>query len=173
MFQEELINKHKAKIINAAVILICLFIALKVYGSQVKTINSLEQAKDGEAKKNDVMNEISVLDKRINAYSKLFGKLDSESVINSVNNIAKISNIDIVSVRPGNEQKGAEYIKIPLEVVIDINSFNSLGNFVKNIENDKIVYVFDGMELRAGMMGDSGKPKLSATLRLNAIASSN
>ena len=161
----ELLNKHKNKIINIAVIIIALIIANKVYEGQVSRVESLREKKETESKINDVLGEISQLDKKLDTYNNLLSGKDPGLTLNTISNIAKQSNVRILSIKPGSEERFPEYVKLPFDLTITAANYHTLGKFISNIENHQNVYIVEGL----GSHFDKEQKRLSVNLRISAI----
>ena len=161
----EFINKNKNTFFNIVLILLALFISSKIYKSQGKTMESLREQTQEESKKNEVLQDISSLEKKIGLYKDLLNKKDAASAINTFGNIAKESNVDIISIKPYPEQKFTEYIKIPFELSVNAPNYHSLGKFISRIENQQDVYMIDSLSINA-----NNQPKeLNASLKVSTV----
>ena len=105
--------EDKNRILSIALILLTLVITTYIYRTQSKYTNQLNVKKDTELKKNELFNQLSRTEKNLQYYKTLFNKKDSSSVINTITNLAKDSNIKIISIKPNREEKRLEYIKYP------------------------------------------------------------
>lgn len=129
-----LITKYKNKIFNIAIIILTLIIVSNIYKSQTKNIESLKETRDTEIKKNEVLTSISQLEKKINIYKSLLSKKDISLVINTIGNIARDSNVKIISVQPQAEENYPAYVRYPFDLVISVDGYHSIGKFVSKIE---------------------------------------
>jgi len=143
-----LANKNKNKVLNFAVIIVAFIIAGNIYKQQTREIESLKSKNNMETKKNTVIENINKLEKSIGAYKGLLAKKDASSVINTVGNIAKESGVKIVSVKPIAEQRQADYIKFPLNLVLTVPNYHTLGSFISKIESYQDVYVVEGIDIK-------------------------
>lgn len=164
-----LANKNKNKLLNLAVIIIAFMIASNIYRQQTREIESLKSKSNTETKKNTVIENISNLEKSIGTYKNLLAKKDAGSVINTVSNIAKESGVKIVSVKPSAEQRQADYIKFPLNLVLSVPNYHTLGRFISKIESYQDVYVVESIEIR---FQEQAK-ELAVSLIISSIAFTN
>lgn len=164
----ELSNKYKNKILNIAIIILALIISSNIYKKQAKEIESLKGKTNVEIKKNNMLKNISQLEKRINTYRNLFAKKDVSLVINTISNIAKESGIKIVSIKPIPEQRQIypEYIKFPFNLVLTASKYHALGKFISKVEGYRDVYVVDSLEMRF----EPTKEELTVNLKVSSIA---
>jgi len=144
------IGKYKNKIlnINIALIIVALIIANNIYKRQTVTMALLKRNNDAEIKKNEVLENISQLEKKINSYKNALNKKDMTLVMNAVNNIAKELGIKIISFKPQNEKDYSVYVKYPFNLAIGIKDYHQLGRFVAKIENSADIYMVDSMNIR-------------------------
>lgn len=170
----ELAAKYKAKIINAAVIILALVIAGNIYKSQAKGLELLRERNQTEAKKNTVLQDISRLEKRLTSYKGFFAKKEAGAIINTLSNLAKESGIKILSIRPGREERYRDYAKLPFELSVNSPDYNAIGKFVSRIENHQDVYLVENLGIRPGNIDntekqDTKKQGLEADLTLSTV----
>ncbi len=150
--REELIDlflKGKKRVLSIGIIIVTLIIALIIYSAQTQQIESLQSKKDAELKKNDVLEEISRVEKTIKLYRNVLSKKEASSVINTVSNIARDSNVRVISVNPGNEENQPLYIKTPFILVISADNYHAIGKFISKIENQSDIYFVDAISIRS------------------------
>ena len=135
-----LVIKGRKNVLMAGIIVFTLIIALIIYRIQDKNIGLLHVKKDAEQKKNEILKEISQSEKTIKLYKNLLSQKDASSVMNTVSDIARGSNINLISIKPGNEENQPLYIKTHFIVVIGTDSYNAIGKFVSLIENEPNIY---------------------------------
>lgn len=158
-----LIKKYKKKILNIAIIFILtLIINNAVYKRQTQIIESLEQKKDSEIKKNALLEGFTYLEKSFNSYKNLFYKKDVSLIINTINNIAKEADVKVISIKPDKERDYTAYIEYPFKLVISSASYHAIGNFISKIENSPDIYMVESMEIELG----TGWTDLNLTGRL-------
>ncbi|MCX5710323.1 MAG: type 4a pilus biogenesis protein PilO [Candidatus Omnitrophica bacterium] len=162
-----LLTKYKNVLINAAVILLAIFIAFNfIYKKQQANIAILEESKKTEEKKNLVLDSISSLEKKIDAYSRLLVKKDATSVINSITEMARASGIRIISIRPALEQQRSDYIRSTFDLSVKADTYQALGRFVSNMENYSDVYTVDSVDIHTDTQGEG----LLINLKISSIA---
>lgn len=162
----ELINKNKGAFFNITLILLSLFISIKIYKSQGKTIESLREQTLEESKKNEVLLDILSLEKKIGLYKDLLHKKDATVALSTLDNLAKESNINILSIRPYPVEEFTDYIKISFELSLNAPNYHSLGKFISRIENQQDVYMIDSLSIRA----NNELKGLNVSLKVNTIA---
>ena len=161
----EFINKYKKYLLNIVVILAALIIASKIYKGQDKILENLREEAQETTKKNEVLQDLSQLEKRVSLYNNLFSKKDASAAINTISNIAKESNIKIISIRPLSEQRSPEYIKIPLDLTVSAPDYHALGKFISRVENQQDVYFIDSMAIST----DTQTKKMTTNLKISTV----
>ena len=149
--REKLMNlflKGRKKVLSIGIILFTLIITLIIYRIQTKKIESLYITKDTEQKKNEVLKEISQLETRIKFYKNLLSKKDASLVMNTISNIAKDSNVMLISTKPGTEENQPLYIKYPFVLVIGADSYHAIGKFISKIENHPDIYLVEAISIK-------------------------
>ena len=148
----DFISRYKNKFlnINIVIIIVALIIANNIYKRQTNIIGSLKQNKDAEIKKNEILGSIAQLEKKINAYKDFLNinKGDKSLIMSTINDIAKDSDVKIVSFRPESEIDYYAYVKYPIFLVINAKDYNQIGRFMSKIENSSYVYMVDNLNIR-------------------------
>ena len=150
--KEKLINlflKGRKRVLSIGIIILTLVITLIIYRIQIKKVESLHVNKDTEQKKNEVLNEISRSEKTVKLYKNLLSQKDVSSVMNTISDIARDSNVRLVSIRPGNEEKQPLYTKYPFILVIGADNYHVIGKFISSIENQSDIYFMDAISIRS------------------------
>jgi len=160
------INQHKNKLFNLAAIVLALIVSNNIYKAQQKEASQITERKNTEIKKNSELEQISRLERNISSYRNLLAKREPNEVMNTLNTIAKNSGIKIVSIKPGNEQKSTDYVRFPFNLVISVNDYHSIGEFISKVESYKDFFIVDGLEIRS----DSNTKGLSVTLTISTIS---
>jgi len=171
----ELFEKNKNKILNFGIIILALFIAFQIYKSSDGQLNSLSQQKDDELKRNQAMEEIAVLEKKIDGYKKIFVKEDLSSVMDTISNIAKNCSVKILSIKPSNEEANPDYLKSTFLITLNTPNYHSLGNFVSQIESYKDIYMVDEVNIDSAGINQSPEStskntNLSVSLKISTIS---
>ncbi|MDD2688761.1 MAG: type 4a pilus biogenesis protein PilO [Candidatus Omnitrophica bacterium] len=164
-----LVDKHKNKLLNIAVIILALILTYNIYKQYLADKASLEQKKEMELKKRTALENISQLELKIQSYQNLLSEKGASVLINNINSLAKDSGVKIISVRPAEKVQEEEYIKFPFELVINAPSYHAVGNFVSKLESSPEVFLVEVVKIRQ----DSGEKSLSADLRVTNIVLGN
>ena len=160
------INKNKNKLFNLAVLIIAFIIASNIYKYQTKKLEALKKRSDMEKRKNAVIENISGLEKSIDAYKNFLVKKDASSVINTISNIAKESRIRIISIRPTSEHRYPDYIKLPFDLSFTAPNYHTLAGFISKIETYQDVYVVEAIEIRSQEQAN----ELAVNLTVSSVA---
>jgi Tfp pilus assembly protein PilO len=162
----DFINKRKNLIFNIALVLGAVFIAYNfIYTRHLRDLASLKQQKETEIKKNAVLEEISKLEKRLNAYKNFLVKKDTGLVIGTLSDMAKATGLEISSIRPETEQKFLTYTKVPFSLEMYADNYHALGEFISKVENSPDIYTLEDINIRTQGQGN----KLSVNLKVNKI----
>ena len=173
MEKMELFEKYKNKILNFGIVILALFIALQIYEKGDQQINSLIRQKDDAIKKNKVMEEIAGLEKRMEAYKKVFVKKDISSVMNTISGIAKNSSVKIISIKPSNEEAYANYTKSSFLINVSAPNYHFLGDFISRIESCKDVYLVGEVSISSpdsDQETEEDKADLNVSLQISTIS---
>ena len=163
----ETMVKNKNKIFNILFLLFSLFVAGQIYGKQLKRRDLLVERKDLESKKNVILDGISNTDKRIESYKSLLERDDPSKVISIVSNIANQTEVKIISIKPDQQQRLSEYVKIPYRMELITASYHNLGYFLSRLESHGSVFMVDAIEVRKEGLSKDLKVTLTASLITN------
>ncbi len=165
-----LINQYKTKVLNIGLIILALIIAGGIYDGQVKDMDSLKEKKETETKKNKLFESIAGLEKEVSSYENFFIEKDMNSVIGTISNIARASNVNIISIKPEAEEKNPDYIKLPLGLTVGADNYHTLGKFISNIEGAQDLFIIDTISIKPQEATTAGQNKeLVANLRISTI----
>jgi Tfp pilus assembly protein PilO len=145
----DLFFKGRKRILSIGIILFTLFITLIISRIQTKQIESLHANKDTELKKNEVLNEISRSEKTIKLYKNLLSQKDASSVMNTVSDIARDSNVRLISIKPAREENQPLYIKYPFVLVIASDNYHAIGKFISKLESQSGIYFINTISIRS------------------------
>ena len=152
-----IVNKHKRKLLNIVVLIISLIIAYNIFKSQSLKAASLEQKKETEMKKNEVLAEINKLENKVDSYKKFINRKDIPSVINTINNIAKDSMVKIVSIKPQpNRDDNPDYTVYSFSLAVNAEDYHALGRFIAKLESSGDLYGVDSLNIRELSEGARG-----------------
>lgn len=166
------LNKYKNTFLNIGVIIIFLVITNGIYKNQNLTAKKLEKDREAEIKKNAALTAISTLEKKIGLYRNFLNKKDLSSIINNISNIAKESQIKIISIRPQNEKDQGDYIKYPFSLSITAKDYHQLGQFIAKLESSSDIYIIESIAVRpraAEAQPSKQAEKVSAELTLSTV----
>lgn len=156
---ENYINRYKNKILNVAIIVVSLFTAYNIYKDQAKIIQNLNGNKQKEIEKNEILGNISKVDKKIRAYKAFMNKKDVSLIIDNLGNIAENSNTKIISIKPDPDQTYPLYIKYAFNLGVEVDNYNTLGKFINKLEKSDDIYVIEGLSVSAEHTSKEGEIK--------------
>ncbi|MFA6129905.1 MAG: type 4a pilus biogenesis protein PilO [Candidatus Omnitrophota bacterium] len=172
MITMDFFSKNKNKVINAGVILLALIVALFLFNMQNQQLTTLEENKNEEIKKSEVIDNLIRVEKRINTYKQAFNRKDLGSVIDAMTDISKGTKVKIVSVKPGTEQKYPEYIKTSFLIVVRVESYHALGQFISKVENYKDLFIVEDVSIStptSTQLNRSEEAGLDISLKISTI----
>lgn len=180
MINYNLIERNKNKIINFCVIILALVIALQFYRSTNVQVSFLIQQQNNELEKNKVVEDIAILEKKAEAYKKVFVKKDLASIIDIISGIAKNTSVKILSVKPFAEEVLDNYFNSSFLITLNAPSYHALGDFISKIENHKDIYLVSEVRINSTTANvDLTAPNvdstvsnvdLSVSLKINTIS---
>lgn len=151
---------EKLKVPNIIIIIVVIIVAYNIYNSQVKNIESLKKKIVMEQDKNKVLTNLVDLKTKLDAYLALLGRKEVRIFMSSIQNFAKESSVNIVSIKPRTEQPKADYIILPFDLSVTARDYNSLARFINKIENSKDVYFVDSSSIAPSGSGQGLKVDL-------------
>jgi len=172
-----LINQHKNKFINSAILIIAVVIAFNIHVGENKKIAVLEEQKNQELRKNEILNEIAALEKKVSTYRKQVNNKEISGVINKIGNIAKDSRVDLLSINPKQKIDYELYTKYDFGIDVSASSYHNIGKFISSLENDPDIYFVDNIAISLEQAEqedkDKNMQKLKADLQVSTILVKN
>lgn len=142
------IEKYKNKIINIAVIVLAVIIAVNIYKNHVISITALNSQKQKEIEKNEIITNIIKLQKEFNAYKSLINGKDVSLAINNLNIIAKDAGVKINSIKPEQTKIEGIYETYSFQLEISAQNYENVGNFISSLESDPMIFIIDSMKFK-------------------------
>jgi len=139
------LTKHKNKVLNILILILFLFAAQRIYGIKLNEKRSLSFKKEQEIKKNQVLAQIVGLEKNISAYKKILRQKDSAYFIDKLSNLAKDSEVKIISIKPVREIAGGVYTRYPFGLSVSALGYHAIGKFISRIENSRDVFIVESI----------------------------
>jgi len=143
----DFVNNNKNKVLTFGFILLVIFAALKLYSSQNQQLASLEENKNEEIKKSASIESLIQVERKINNYKQAFGKKDLSSVVGAMTDLAKDTRVEVISIKPGNEQRFVDYVKSSFLIEIRAQDYHALGQFISNVENYKDLFFVEEVDI--------------------------
>ncbi|MFA6384497.1 MAG: type 4a pilus biogenesis protein PilO [Candidatus Omnitrophota bacterium] len=166
---EELIIKIQKNFVNIAVCVICVIVALRIYSAQNNRVEAIRAETDLESQKSAVLHDISNYESR---FKKLHGQVnikDDTAVINTLNTIAKDSQVKIIVLRPMPQEKISGYIRYPYSMSIAVDNYHMLGKFISVLESHPFMFSIVSMNVEADTSDESKRYKMQVNLEISTI----
>ena len=173
MIKIDQIIKNKNKLLNLGIILLLLYIAFQIYSYGNRQESRLAQQRGDELKKNKVIENITSLEKVMEGYKKALVKQDLGSIMDTMSNIAKSSSVEILSIKPLNQEVSTNYSRFSFAITAEAPDYHSLADFISKVENYKDVYFVDEVIVSSSESGsseDSAGTGLKVSLRISTIS---
>ncbi|MDD5097424.1 MAG: type 4a pilus biogenesis protein PilO [Candidatus Omnitrophica bacterium] len=151
-----------------------IFVTLYIYGGQNQQLALLEERKNEEIKKSEIIKDLIKVEEKINTYKETFSRKDLSSVIDAMTNIARDTGVKIISVKPGPEQQYTEYIKSTFLIVVRVANYHALGQFISKIENYKDLFLVEDISMTKISGKQAGKKveqDIDTNLKISTITS--
>lgn len=163
--------RNKNKMLNTAIILVSLFIALQIFKTMNNRKDILIGQKENELKKNKTIEDITSFEKTMGTYKKALVKLELGPIMDTMSSLAKGSSVNIVSIKPGNEEIHADYGKFSFSITAIAPDYHALGDFISRLENYSDIYFVDEVNISSQISGsaEGGSAGLSVILNLSTI----
>lgn len=141
--------KDKRHYFGMAIIIITIIFSLGINKNQAKKIESLTIERDAELNKSKVLTDISNSEKAMKSLKSTLAKKDIVSVTDILTNMAKNSNVALVSIKKISEENQPLYTSSHFVCVIGANSYHDVGRFISKIENHPGVFYIDTISIKA------------------------
>jgi len=168
----DFLNKHKKNILNVIVIMAALMIAGNIYKGQSKAIALLRERKESELRKNELLLALSQSEDKMNMYKDAIGKKNVSAIINTISNMAKDTEVNIISLKPEDAQADSFYMRYPFTLDIQADNYHSIGKFISRLESSPDIYIVELLTIKVATEG-SAESKLNAGIKLNTIGLKN
>jgi len=160
--------KSKVIVVNLIIIIIALFIAIKIYQSQTKEIESWQIQIEEEQTKQKIGKNISKLDNRLQQYRNQYVRKDTAIFMNNISNIAKELGIEIVTLKPAEERAYKNYTKPEFSFTVRAPNYETLVRFINRLEINSDFYTIEALDL--SYSDDNNFKGLTANLSVSSIA---
>jgi Tfp pilus assembly protein PilO len=157
--------KQQQMIVFAMVIFVAAFIGFNfIYKYNKKQLLIVQEEIEDETKKNEVLKDLSILDKRLQKYKvRSFTSVEVTPVLDKISSLAKDANILIETFSPMQLIQKREYVGIPLNIPLTCN-YHKLGKFVSLLESNKELILIKSLRITKPLESRSGTtniPKVS------------
>ncbi len=155
---------NKNKIVYIIFIGVCLLVARNIFMEGQKEVKKLTQRQDLEEKKNSVLNEIGLSEKKLTGYKKHLNIKDAAGVLESITNLAKSAGVKINSMKPQIQKDYPLFTYLSYDMNINSDKFHKIGRFIVLLENDPYMYFIENLGIsNKNIIESSG-----ASIKVNA-----
>jgi Tfp pilus assembly protein PilO len=160
----------KAKLINIGLVILSLIIAKNIYGSQMAKIKALKDNQNTEIKKNSLIGDIGMLEKKIQAYKQVLYKRDASAVISDISEMANSAQIKITSITPDKDREYAAYGEMSVRLTALAPDYHRIGDFISRLENSSGFYTIESLSMQPTSNRNMDSPdKLSFDMSVTAV----
>lgn len=162
---------NKNKIVYIILILVCLLIARNIFIAGQKEVKALTVRQEEEKKKNSILNEIGLLEKKLVTYKKMLNTKDTSGILDSITNLAKSSGIKILSMKPQIQKDQPLYTYLSYDLNVNADKFYKIGKFITLLENDPLVFFIDNLSITNKIVveGTSSVVKVNADFTVGTL----
>ncbi len=152
--KQELLSKHKNKIINLIILLVAFNIAKSIYQKQMAAIAQVRDQVDAQVKNNEVLGEISAQEKKIGIYKDYLNSKKIDEVLRNISEFAQQCGLEVSSARPLPKQDSADYLVHTFQCNLVAKDYHAVGRFINLIESHPNVYTVEEFTLRYNETGE-------------------
>jgi Tfp pilus assembly protein PilO len=168
---EVIINKLKGNLIGVLCVIAAFFIAFKVYRGKESEIQALKNQRVNEEKKNEVLVQISQLEKKLAELQDNVNNKDISQVLDKIGDFANVASVKIVKIVPLKDSVSGVYTKYPYELSLSAKNYHQIGKFISLLESSPDIYMIDDLFINNSSVGD--KSSVSASLTVYTIMVKN
>lgn len=163
-------NQYRKQLINLPVIILALVMANNIRKAQVRTVESLKLQKNEVIKQNEILAEIKQSQEKLNFYKNVLKQKDRTILMNTIGNIAKESEVRILSIKPLKERDYPAYVQYPFTLSISANNYHLIGKFISRLESSADIYWVDSLDMSPAQESETSLIKgINAGLTLSTI----
>ena len=160
----EMFYQHKNKVVNTAILILAMLLAHNIYQHQLRVGASLRQRIDTEEKKNVILNNIQLLEKKIKDYKNFFNRKDISVAMNIISEITQNFAINVVSIKPLTPKEKPLYIKHFFYVKLEASNYHEIGKFIGKLESRSELYCVE--DLRISQLHSYGQERRALGVEL-------
>ena len=129
--------KDKDLILRVLIIIAAVFVAKNLYKDSIKEQKFFETSIEEQQKSINIINQVKSQKKKIKEYSDEYGeKLAPLSVMKKIQNIAKLSDVNIVSINPDDVKTSGQWAIMPFSIKLQ-GGFHNIASFIGKLEKEK------------------------------------
>ncbi len=142
-------SRVKNKFLDIVLVLLTIIIAYSIYKNQNSTLASLKSNIKKQIDRNEVLERIIKLEKKMDSYRQVLKVQDASELINTINNVARASGINILSIRPEIKKVLPAYEKQIFSISITAENYHLLGRFISKLESSSDFYLIEFFNIRS------------------------
>ncbi|MBN1913912.1 MAG: type 4a pilus biogenesis protein PilO [Candidatus Omnitrophica bacterium] len=168
---QSLLIQHKIKILHAGVVIFALIVANNIIKSQNQNVAVLNSQLAEESRKNEVLVNLSQIEKTLDDYKNFINKKDMTSLINTITDIAAETDIKIDFVKPLPKESTSVYDRYPFSLNFIISDYHKIGEFINRLERHPDIYFVDRVNImpQEQPLGDYVMRSLKVDLLISTI----
>ncbi|MDD4907746.1 MAG: type 4a pilus biogenesis protein PilO [Candidatus Omnitrophica bacterium] len=136
-----IMTKYRNTAFNIGLVLVALIVARAVYSNQYKKVVELRRDIGLETQKNDLFSELNTIEQKLAAYRQVYAKKEVSTIMNDITQAARDSDVRIVSIKPGEDQKQSGYSELSIDVNVGASDYHSLAKFINILENSSFLFI--------------------------------
>jgi hypothetical protein len=165
----EVFYQHKNKVVNSVILILALLLAHNIYQQQLRTADSLRQRKEVEQKKNAVLEDIRLLERKIKGYKDFVNRKDISVSMNIMSEIAQQFSINVISIRPDRELEDPLYTRHFFALKLETDNYHNLGKFISRLESRRELYSVEKLKILPKYSFDMTRKWLNVDLTVSTI----
>jgi len=169
MQAQDISGNIQKNILNIGIILVCVFIAFKIFSAQMEEVKAIKAETETATQKNIILGDILQSEKKLKILRRSLNNKDETAVINTMNTIAKDFGVKIIELRPVPEQKLSGYSRHPFTLNIAVDNYHTLGRFTSALESHPFLFTIDNISVNNEDSGGSRRYRLRVNLEVSTI----
>lgn len=166
MIDIALISKIKGNALTFLLVGAGLFVALSINKTKNAEIGRIKNEIEVEKRKNSILGEITLMEKRVDALKMKLNAKEMSSVVQSLNALATKCGVTISFRNKQQEEPGPHdaYTRYFFELTLDAANFHKIGKFISSLEKSSEIFIVDTIQC-----SPQGGSKTSVKLLVSTI----
>jgi Tfp pilus assembly protein PilO len=141
------VQLNQKNITSIIIIAVCILISFSMYQHQTRREEALKGVRDSELGKNRLFSEYSALQSSAQEFKKSLVHKDASGDLRVINELARLTGIIIVEIKPEKEAVSQKYKTYPYEIVVAADSYHLIGRFVSMLESHPDKFFVDSIKI--------------------------